>query len=122
MGVANKKTISHRERDEHYAGTVVQLGPRYRVILCPLQLQWIIQKKECSRSGHWRAEHYLTSRDGLIKACGKLGFLSEPNTEAVLYALPDHVSQVAKNLTQGTTSLVNIWGSYVNGLIILIFC
>ena len=97
MGVANKKTISHRERDEHYAGTVVQLGPRYRVILCPLQLQWIIQKKECSLSGHWRAEHYLTSRDGLIKACGKLGFLSEPNTEAVLYALPDHVSQVAKN-------------------------
>ena len=96
MGVANTNTPSHRERDENYAYIVVQLTPRYRVILCPQGLQWIIQKKECSRSGHWRAEQYLTSRYSLIGTCGKLGFLSDPNVEAVLYALPDHVSQVAK--------------------------
>ena len=96
MGVANTQTPSHRERDDDYAYIVVQLAPRYRVILCPLQLQWIIQKKECSRAADWRAELYLTSRDGLIEACGRLGFLSDPNTEAVLYALPDHVSQLAK--------------------------
>ena len=96
MGVANTQTTSHRERDDNCAYVVVQLTPRYRVILCPQGLQWIIQKKECSRSGHWRAERYLTSRDSLIKACGKLGLLSDANAEAVLHALPDHVSQVAK--------------------------
>lgn len=95
-GVAYTKTLSHRERDENYAYIVVKLAPRYRVILCTQGLCWIIQKKECSRSGQWRAKQYLTSRDGLIKACGKLGLLSDANAEAVLHALPDHVSQLAK--------------------------
>jgi len=95
-GVAHTKTLSHRERDDDYAYVIVQLAPRYRVILCPQGLQWIIQKKECSRRADWRAEQYLTSRDGLIEACVKRGLLSNPNTEAVLHALPDHVSQVAK--------------------------
>ena len=96
MGVTNTNTPSHRERDHDYAYVVVQLTPRYRVILSPQGLQWVIQKKECSRSGHWRAEQYLTSRNSLIEACGKRGLLSDPNAEAVLHALPDHVSQVAK--------------------------
>lgn len=95
-GVSYTKTPSHRERDDDYAYIVVQLAPRYRVILCPLHLQWIIQKKECSRAADWRAEQYLTSRDGLLKACGKLGLLSDHNTEAVLHALPEYVSQLAK--------------------------
>jgi len=95
-GVAYTKTPSHRERDDNYADIVVILAPRYRVILCPQGLQWIIQKKECSRRADWRAEQYLTSRDGLIEACGKRGLLSNPNSEAVLHALPDHVSQLAK--------------------------
>ena len=96
VGGANTTTHSRRERDDNYAYVVVQLAPRYRVILCPQGLQWIIQKKECSRRADWRAEQYLTSRDGLIEACGKRGLLSSPNAEAVLHALPDHVSQMAK--------------------------
>ena len=96
MGVASTNTPSHRERDENYAYIVVQLAPRYRVILCPQGLQWIIQEKEASHEAPWRAEQYLTSRDSLIDACGKRGLLSDPNVEAVLHALPDHVSQLAK--------------------------
>jgi hypothetical protein len=96
MGVANTNTPSHRERDDDYTYVVVQLAPRYRVILCPQGLQWIIQKKEASHEAPWRAEGYYTSRKSLLKACGKRGLLSDPNAEAVLYALPYHVSQVAK--------------------------
>jgi len=96
MGVTNTKTKSHRERDNDYAYVVVKLAPRYRVILCPQGLQWIVQKKECSHSGHWRAKQYLTSRDSLIEACGKRDLLSDANAEAVLHALPDNVSQLAK--------------------------
>ena len=95
-GAAYTKTPSHRERDDNYVDTVVKLTPRYRVILCPQGLQWIIQRKECSRAADWRAEQYLTSRDSLIEACGKRGLLSDANAEAVLHALPDHVSQFAK--------------------------
>ena len=96
MRVTNTKTKSHRERDDDYAFIVVHLAPRYRVILCPQSLQWIIQKKECSRAADWRAEQYLTSRGGLIEACGKRGLLSDPSAEVVLHALPDHVNQLAK--------------------------
>ena len=95
-GVANIKTPSHRERDDDYAFIVVHLAPRYRVILCPQRLQWIIQQQECSHEAPWRAEGYHTSRDSLLSACGRLGLLSDANAEAVLHALPDHVNQLAK--------------------------
>ena len=96
MGVNNTKTKSHRERDDDYAFIVVHLAPRYRVILCPQSLQWIVQQQECSHAAPWRALEYHTSRDSLLSACGKRGFISDPNVEAVLHALPDHVSQLAK--------------------------
>ena len=95
-GVAYTKNPSHRERDDNHADIVVQLAPRYRVILCPQGLQWICQEQEASHEAPWRAEGYHTSRDSLLSACGKRGFLSDPNVEAVLHALPDHVSQLAK--------------------------
>ena len=95
-GVANTNTLSHRERDDDYTDIVVQLAQRYRVIRCPQGLQWIVQESEASHEAPWRAESYHTSRDSLLKACGKRGLLSDPNTEAVLHALPDHVSQLAK--------------------------
>ena len=85
-----------RERDDLYLKVVAQPSKRWRVILCAQGLQWIIQKKESSHAGPWRAEKYLTSRSALIKACGALGLLSDPSTEAVLYTLPKHVSQLAK--------------------------
>lgn len=96
MGVANTNTLSHRERDENYADIVVKLAPRYRVILCPQRLQWIVQQQECSHAALWRAREYHTSRKSLLNACGKRGLLSDANVEAVLNALPDHVSQLAK--------------------------
>ena len=84
------------ESSDLYAKVIAQPSFRWRVILCAQGLQWIIQKKESSHAGPWRAEKYVTSRSALIKACGTLGLLSDPATEAVLYALPDYVSQLAK--------------------------
>ena len=95
-GVANTKTTSHRERDNGYAFIVVHLAPRYRVILCPKGLQWIFQEQEASHEAPWRAQEYHTSRESLLNACGKRGFLSNPNLAAVLHALPNHVSHLAK--------------------------
>ena len=80
--------ISHRERDDAYIGTIVQFSPRWRLILCKDQMQWIIQKKESSRQGDWRGLKYLTCKDSVLKASGSLGLLSDPKVEAVLHALP----------------------------------
>ena len=95
-GAAYTNTPSHRERDNDYAHIVVQLAPRYRIIVCPQGLQWIFQEQEASHEAPWRAQEYHTSRESLLKACGKRGCLSDPNVEAVLHALPNHVSQLAK--------------------------
>ena len=84
------------ESSDLYGKVIEQSSDRWRVILCAQGLQWIIQKKESSHAGPWRAEKYLTSRSALIKACGTLGLLSDPATEVVLFALPEHVSQLAK--------------------------
>ena len=84
------------ESSDVYAKVIIQSSDRWRVILCSQGLQWIIQKKESSHAGPWRAKKYVTSRSALIKACGTLGLLCDPATEAVLYTFPDHVSQMAK--------------------------
>ena len=95
-GRLSTSDISHRERDEAYLGAIVQFSPRWRLILCKDQMQWIIQKKESSRRGDWRGLKYLTSRESVFAACGKLELLSDPEVEATLRRLPDHARQLAK--------------------------
>jgi len=88
--------ISHREREDGYIATVVQFSERWRLVLCKDQIQWIIQRKESSRRGDWRGLKYLTSRESVFAACGKLELLSDPKVETTLHRLPDPVSQLAK--------------------------
>ena len=95
-GRPSTRHISHRERDDAYIGKIVQFSPRWRLILCKDQMQWIIQRKESSRRGDWRGKHYLTCKDSVLEASGRLGWLSDPKVAAVLHALPDHVNQLSK--------------------------
>ena len=88
--------ISHRERDEAYLGAIVQFSPRWRLVLCKDQMQWIIQKKESSRRGDWRGKRYLTCKESVLEASGRLGWLSDPKVKAVLYALPECARQTNK--------------------------
>ena len=81
--------ISHRERDDAYIGTIVKFSPRWRLILCKDQVQWILQKKESSHRGFWRSKQYLTCKDSVLEASGRLGLLSDAKAEAVLNALPN---------------------------------
>ena len=85
--------ISHRERDDAYTGKIAQFSPRWRLVLCKDQIQWIIQKKESSHRGFWRSKHYLTCKDSVLKASGRLGLLCDPNINEVLKALPEYAKQ-----------------------------
>jgi hypothetical protein len=88
--------ISHRERDDVYIGTIIQFSPRWRLVLCKDQIQWIIQKKESSHRGFWRSKQYLTRKDSVLEASGRLGLLSGPKVEAVLHSLPNYAKQTNK--------------------------
>ena len=66
--------LSNRERDDSFCQVVVQLAPRWRVIVCKDHLQWIIQKRtaEPLHRGEWRGQSYVTSRNSLIRLCASL--------------------------------------------------
>ena len=88
---------SHRERDDHYAKVIVQLGPRWRIITCKHGIQWILQKRSVAppNTGTWAGKSYATTRDRLIAACSGRGLLSESSMVVILSALPDRIGAEA---------------------------
>ena len=88
---------AHRERDDHYAKVIVQLGPRWRIITCKHGIQWILQKRSVAppNTGTWAGKSYATTRDGLIAACSGRGLLSESSMVVILSALPDQIGAEA---------------------------
>ena len=90
--------LSNRERNDGFSQVVVQLAPRWRVIVCKDHLQWIIQKRtaEPLHRGEWRGQSYVTSRNSLIRLCASLELLSDDNARATLDALPEQFSGLFK--------------------------
>ena len=96
--VAYDKAATHRETSDNYSAVVVQLEPRWRVIVCKDGIQWILQKREAepSHDGNWRGKSYFACKESLIKACGSLGLLSDPQAKAVLEVLPARIGDFRK--------------------------
>ncbi len=90
--------LSNRERDDSFCQVVVQLAPRWRVIVCKDHLQWIIQKRSAEplHLGEWRGHSYVTSRNSLIRLCASLELLSDHAVRATLDALPEQFSELYK--------------------------
>jgi hypothetical protein len=90
--------LSNRERDDSFCQVVVQLAPRWRVIVCKDHLQWIIQKRtsEPLHRGEWRGHSYVTNRNSLIRLCASLELLSDHAVRATLDALPEQFSELYK--------------------------
>ena len=90
--------LVHKERDDEYCEVIVQLAPRWRVIVCKDYLQWIIQKRSAEplHRGEWRGQSYVTSRNSLIRLSASLGLLSDHTVRATLDALPDQFSELYK--------------------------
>ena len=97
-GAAYAVIPSHRESDDNYHNVILQLAPRWRVIVCKDYLQWIIQKRtaEPLHAGVWRGVSYVTSRNSLIRLCASLELLSDPLAKARLEALPEQFSGLYK--------------------------
>ena len=97
-GAAYAVIPSHRESDDNYHNVILQLAPRWRVIVCKDYLQWIIQKRtaEPLHRGVWRSQSYVTSRNSLIRLCASLKLLSDDTACATLDALPEQFSGLHK--------------------------
>jgi hypothetical protein len=90
--------LSNRERDDSFGQVVIQLAPRWRVVVCKDRLQWIIQKRSAEplHRGEWRGHSYVTNRSSLIRLCASLELLSDNVARASLDALPEQFSGLYK--------------------------
>ncbi len=91
-GVGIPVRDTHREISDFYVGIIIELEPRWRVIICKAGIQWILQKRSSKylNKGVWLGESYCTARDALICVCSSRGLLSDPKARAVLELLPKH--------------------------------
>jgi hypothetical protein len=96
---------SQRERDDNYAHVLVNCRNNWRIITARTGDQWIIQKRSSStNTGVFLGKCHCTTRKTLIDACSRLRLLSA-EVQAVLEALPDHVSgQTLPETPQVTTN------------------
>ena len=86
---------SRRERDDDYGDVVVHLAPRWRVIICKDDIQFILQRRsvEAPNTGTWSGQSYSLTRDALIVACSGRGLLSDASARQALDALPNDVRE-----------------------------
>ena len=87
---------SQLEQDDDYERVIIILKPRWRVVQCSQGCQFILQKKEASHAGPWRAQKYISSRNALIELCGRLGLLLDRNAEATLLSQPEYAHQIGQ--------------------------
>jgi hypothetical protein len=95
-GGSSPKPPSRMESTDSYDDVIIQLAPRWRVITCREQTQWIVQKKEASHAGPWRGVSYHTCRDSLLRTCGSLNLLSAVSGAELLSVLPSSFREYAK--------------------------
>jgi hypothetical protein len=100
-----QSSSSQRERDDNYAHVLVNCRNNWRIITARTGDQWIIQKRSSStNTGVFLGKCHCTTRKTLIDACSRLRLLSA-EVQAVLEALPDHVSgQTLPETPQSTTN------------------
>ena len=91
---------SHNERDDAYAGEIVRLSARRRVIIDRGGSQYIVQKKfdETSHGAVWRGVSYHATRDSLLRLCVTSQWLSDPTVTEIIAALPELASLYATQI------------------------
>jgi hypothetical protein len=78
------------ESDDYYPSIV--LNPRWRVIECRDDLQWILQARnraETVARGVWRGRSYCRTREALIRCCDRHAGAIDPAAMAVLKTFPE---------------------------------
>jgi hypothetical protein len=85
---------SRRESDDDYFAVVAVLSDRWRVIRWRDGIQWILQRRDATRSLHgapWRGRSYLRTREALLRVCAALADSIGPAALATLHSLPPRI-------------------------------
>lgn len=84
------KSPAGAEASDTYPHLVVSIPPRWRVIRCGADHQWVLQVCDGWRAGapRWTGRRYCRTLAGLIASCRALCGLSEPEVTGMLGHLP----------------------------------
>jgi len=84
----------NRERSDTYSNVALRINDRWRVIICPERIQWILQKRKGYLDGRpaWDGMSFCRSKAGLYRAIRgkKIGYVA-PETETQMAQLPEWV-------------------------------
>ncbi|MER8484249.1 hypothetical protein [Mesorhizobium sp. M1322] len=83
----------NRERSDTYYNIAFLIDEKWRVIVCPDGIQWILQVRKGSLDGRpaWNGVSFCRSRTGLSRATREKARNISPEVEAQLAQLPDWV-------------------------------
>ena len=86
--------MNARETAADYPDIVARLFDKWRVILCPAGLQWIVQRRDGERAGgtRWAGVGYRQTREALLRLCRGLDSPVDPSALLILAALPEHIA------------------------------
>jgi hypothetical protein len=82
--------VSRNESSDGSGRVVAILNPKWRVIECRDQIQWILQSRESVKSepGLWRGRSYCRTKEALLRVCAFHASDINPIAADVLAALP----------------------------------
>lgn len=85
--------LNNEEKSDDYSKVAVRLNDQWRVIVCKLGIQWILQFQKGSYKGKpaWRGRSYCRSKVGICRVVGEHAGQISPEAEAQLAQLPDWV-------------------------------
>lgn len=78
------------ETRDDYPHVIHQFSDNLRVIICPLDLQWIIQKAAGRRDGQtrWKSVSFPTERESLARLLRTRFDVSEKDVQSAVKSLP----------------------------------
>ena len=86
--------VDNRETADDYPHIVARLSDRWRVIVCPAGIQWILQRRDGQRAGRarWAGVSYCQTREALLRLCRTFSARVDPAALSTLAALPEHIT------------------------------
>jgi hypothetical protein len=87
------------ESADDYGRVVAHLNARWRVVECPHQLQWILQRSASAKThttSRWQNRSFCGTRDGLLRCSREHADAIDP-AAAVLAALPERITDLHRS-------------------------
>lgn len=90
---------SYAERDDAYVNVILVLSPRWRLIICKNDRQYVLQRRSSKTPnvGVWIGKSHTMTKAGLILSCSRLDLLRDIDVIEQLLSLPTRPNLEAQN-------------------------